>query len=194
MAPLPTRQFETAAAMRAFYRTQREAFFATRPEPPPPEPEPGPEPLPSPPPPAPPPPPPPPPPPRPPSAFRIGGVGEIRRKVAIACGTSKKVLNSKARPTEVSNVRQLGMALARKFTAAPLTEIGRRFHRDHTTVLHALARMSDIMTELSEAMPPDASLDDWIEAAKWLLFWRSVNESQRRKHRPESARDTLLVV
>ena len=37
-----------------------------------------------------------------------------------------------------SHPRQVAMYLARELTGRPLTEIGRRFRRDHSTVHHAL--------------------------------------------------------
>jgi chromosomal replication initiator protein len=42
--------------------------------------------------------------------------------------------------------RQIGMYLAKKLTSRSLPEIGRRFgNRDHSTVLHAVRKIEELM-------------------------------------------------
>jgi chromosomal replication initiator protein len=42
--------------------------------------------------------------------------------------------------------RQIGMYLAKKLTSRSLPEIGRRFgNRDHSTVLHAVRKVEELM-------------------------------------------------
>lgn len=48
---------------------------------------------------------------------------------------------SPARDAFVSQPRQVAMFLVREFTNQPLTEIGRRFRKDHTTVINGLKRV-----------------------------------------------------
>lgn len=43
-----------------------------------------------------------------------------------------------AREARIARPRQVAMFFARKFTNQPLTDIGRRFNRDHSTVIHAV--------------------------------------------------------
>ena len=50
------------------------------------------------------------------------------------------------------------MYLAKQLTRARLPEIGRRFgNRDHTTVMHAVSRMAELMAE-DAAFAEDVSL------------------------------------
>lgn len=42
-----------------------------------------------------------------------------------------------SREPRIARPRQVAMFLARKLTGLPTTDIGRRFHRDHSTVIHA---------------------------------------------------------
>jgi chromosomal replication initiator protein len=52
-------------------------------------------------------------------------------------------LRSKSRKKEVAFPRQVAMYLARKFTEQSLTDIGKAFNRDHSTVLHSIKVVSD---------------------------------------------------
>jgi chromosomal replication initiator protein len=47
-------------------------------------------------------------------------------------------MSSKQQYWKVAHPRQLAMFLAAELTDHSLAEIGRRFNRDHTTVMHAL--------------------------------------------------------
>src|SRR5204862_2676877 len=51
-------------------------------------------------------------------------------------------LESKSRSPRVAHARQLAMYLASDLTGASTAAIAREFHRDHTTVLHALRAVS----------------------------------------------------
>ncbi len=52
-------------------------------------------------------------------------------------------MRSKSRKRGIAFPRQVAMYLARKFTDQSLTDIGRVFNRDHSTVLHAIKVVSD---------------------------------------------------
>jgi hypothetical protein len=62
------------------------------------------------------------------------------------CMISEEALLSQTRHQSVVYPRQLGMALAKALTDRSLPEIGRRFgNKDHTTVLHAIKRVSGLL-------------------------------------------------
>jgi chromosomal replication initiator protein len=58
---------------------------------------------------------------------------------------SVKELQSRSRKSSVTMPRQIAMYLARKHTEESLSDIGKTFFRDHTTVLHAIKVISSKM-------------------------------------------------
>jgi chromosomal replication initiator protein len=62
----------------------------------------------------------------------------IQEAVCAVHGVSREELLSARRSAKVAHARQLAMYLARELTPLSLSEIARRFDRDHTTVLHAM--------------------------------------------------------
>jgi chromosomal replication initiator protein len=55
-------------------------------------------------------------------------------------------LLSPRRARAIVRPRQIGMYLAKKLTSRSLPEIGRRFgNRDHSTVLHAVRKIEELM-------------------------------------------------
>lgn len=62
----------------------------------------------------------------------------IRDFVAGQFKISVHDLQSKSRKKTIAFPRQVSMYLARKFTEEPLSEIGRAFNRDHSTVVHSV--------------------------------------------------------
>jgi chromosomal replication initiator protein len=61
---------------------------------------------------------------------------------AEAFGLSRERLLARDRSPKVALARQTAMYLARELTDVSLPEIGRGFERDHSTVVHALKRIS----------------------------------------------------
>jgi chromosomal replication initiator protein len=58
---------------------------------------------------------------------------------------------SKRRPANIAMPRQVAMYLAKELTQKSLPEIGDLFGgRDHTTVLHAVRKISDARTKQAE--------------------------------------------
>lgn len=55
---------------------------------------------------------------------------------------SVKELQSKSRKKAITTPRQIAMYLARKYTEESLTDIGKAFNRDHSTVLHSIKVVS----------------------------------------------------
>lgn len=66
--------------------------------------------------------------------------------------------------------RQAAMALAKHLTFCSYPEIGRRFGgRDHTTVMHAVARMRPYMQAVSDELNADDGVELWVRAMKAKL-------------------------
>ncbi|MGH7077743.1 MAG: helix-turn-helix domain-containing protein, partial [Acetobacteraceae bacterium] len=70
---------------------------------------------------------------------------------------------SSRRARAVARPRQVAMYLAKQLTSRSLPEIGRRFgNRDHTTVMHAVARVGQLMER-------DATFGEEVETLRRLL-------------------------
>ncbi len=73
-------------------------------------------------------------------------VDDILRIVGRHFNVSRADLLSPRRARAVVRPRQIGMYLAKKLTSRSLPEIGRRFgNRDHSTVLHAVRKVEELM-------------------------------------------------
>ncbi|NOZ31753.1 MAG: chromosomal replication initiator protein DnaA [Alphaproteobacteria bacterium] len=75
-------------------------------------------------------------------------IDDIQIAVARHFKVSKPDLLSARRSRSVVRPRQIAMYLAKMLTSRSLPEIGRRFgNRDHTTVLHAVRKIEQLMSE-----------------------------------------------
>jgi len=90
-------------------------------------------------------------------------IEDIQRIVARQYNVSRADLLSSRRTANVVRPRQVAMYLAKTLTLRSLPEIGRRFGgRDHTTVLHAVRKIENLVGN-------DAMLADEIEILKRQL-------------------------
>jgi len=90
-------------------------------------------------------------------------IEDIQRIVARQYNVSRADLLSSRRTANVVRPRQVAMYLAKTLTLRSLPEIGRRFGgRDHTTVLHAVRKIENLVGN-------DAMLADEIEVLKRQL-------------------------
>ncbi|MDX2263650.1 MAG: chromosomal replication initiator protein DnaA [Hyphomicrobiales bacterium] len=90
-------------------------------------------------------------------------IDDILRVLTKHFGVQRGDLLSSRRNRSIVRPRQIGMYLAKTLTARSLPEIGRRFGgRDHTTVLHAIRKVEELLAQ-------DPSLGDEVEALKRLL-------------------------
>jgi chromosomal replication initiator protein len=90
-------------------------------------------------------------------------IEDIQRVVARQYNVSRADLLSSRRTANVVRPRQIAMYLAKTLTLRSLPEIGRRFGgRDHTTVLHAVRKIENLVGN-------DVTLADEIELLKRLL-------------------------
>ena len=85
-------------------------------------------------------------------------IEEIQRKVAEHCNIRQTDMTSARRARAVARPRQIAMYLAKQLTSRSLPEIGRKFgNRDHTTVMHAISRVTELM-EKDTAFAEDVEL------------------------------------
>lgn len=90
-------------------------------------------------------------------------IDDILRTVSKHYGVNRSDLLSGRRNRSIVRPRQIGMYLAKLLTSRSLPEIGRRFgNRDHTTVLHAIRKIEQLMGD-------DTQLREEIELLKRLL-------------------------
>ena len=90
-------------------------------------------------------------------------IDDILKIVSKHFGVNRSDLLSNRRNRSVVRPRQIGMYLAKKLTSRSLPEIGRRFgNRDHTTVLHAIRKVEQLMAD-------DSGLKEEVELLKRLL-------------------------
>lgn len=73
-------------------------------------------------------------------------IEEVQRLVAKHYNVSKQDLLSMRRTRSIVRPRQIAMYLSKEMTSRSLPEIGRRFgNRDHTTVLHAVRKIEELL-------------------------------------------------
>ncbi|MEK6271861.1 MAG: chromosomal replication initiator protein DnaA [Actinomycetota bacterium] len=77
-------------------------------------------------------------------------VDAIQEAVCSVRGVSRQDLLSAKRTSRISHARQLAMYLTRQETSLSLAQIAREFNRDHTTVLHAIRKVSTRLAPESE--------------------------------------------
>ncbi len=85
-------------------------------------------------------------------------IEEIQRKVSEHWNIRLTDMSSARRARAVARPRQVAMYLAKQLTSRSLPEIGRKFgNRDHTTVMHAVSRVTELM-ERDTAFAEDVEL------------------------------------
>ncbi len=89
-------------------------------------------------------------------------IDEIQKKVAEHFNISVREMQSSRRARTVARPRQIAMYLAKQLTSRSLPEIGRKFDRDHTTVMHAVRKVEELIME-------DVSLAENVAALRRAL-------------------------
>ena len=75
-------------------------------------------------------------------------IEEIQKKVAEHWHIRLTDMSSARRARNVARPRQVAMYLAKQLTSCSLPEIGRKFgNRDHTTVMHAVSRIDELIQQ-----------------------------------------------
>jgi len=73
-------------------------------------------------------------------------IEEIQRRVAEHYNMRLTDMSSPRRARAVARPRQIAMYLAKQLTSRSLPEIGKKFgNRDHTTVMHAVSRVTELI-------------------------------------------------
>ena len=86
-----------------------------------------------------------------PRSSRHDRMRTVQQRVAQEWGVSVDGLQSKTRTKVLTVPRQVAMYLSRELLGLQLVEIGQAFGgRDHSTVIHSLERVADMMKESSE--------------------------------------------
>ncbi len=90
-------------------------------------------------------------------------IDEIQKRVAEHYNIKLADMHSAKRARPLARPRQVAMYLAKNLTPRSLPEIGRKFGgRDHTTVLHAVRKVEELMGE-------DSGFSDDVQLLKRLL-------------------------
>ena len=90
-------------------------------------------------------------------------IEEIQKRVAEHYNIRLTDMSSARRARAVARPRQVAMYLAKQLTQRSLPEIGRKFgNRDHTTVMHAVSRVGELMAR-------DAVFAEDVELLRRLL-------------------------
>jgi chromosomal replication initiator protein len=78
-------------------------------------------------------------------------IDDIQRKVAEYYNIKLSDMHSSRRSTNIARPRQVAMYLCKQLTTRSLPEIGRKFGgKDHTTVMHGIKRVQELMREDTE--------------------------------------------
>lgn len=80
-------------------------------------------------------------------AARPTGAGDIIAAVATAFGVTAKEIKGTSRLKTVALARQVAIYLARVSAKGSLPAIGREFGRDHSTVLHAVRKVEELLAK-----------------------------------------------
>ncbi len=90
-------------------------------------------------------------------------IEEIQRKVAEHYNIRLSDMIGPKRVRTIARPRQIAMYLAKQLTSRSLPDIGRRFGgRDHTTIMHGVRKIEELMTS-------DSQLSDDLQMLKRLL-------------------------
>jgi chromosomal replication initiator protein len=78
---------------------------------------------------------------------KVVTIEHIQRRAAEFFGLKLADMRATTRTKAIAFPRQIAMYLARQLTHASLTEVGRAFDKDHTTVLHAVTKVEALVRE-----------------------------------------------
>ena len=90
-------------------------------------------------------------------------IQEIQKRVADHYNIRVAEMSSARRARNIARPRQVAMYLAKQLTSKSLPDIGRHFgDRDHTTVMHAVSRVTELMAQ-------DAAFAEDVELLRRML-------------------------
>ena len=92
-------------------------------------------------------------------------IDDIQRKVAEHYNIRLADMMGPKRARNVARPRQIAMYLSKQLTSRSLPEIGRRFGgRDHTTIMHGVRKIEELLVEDSAMVEDIAVLKRMLEA------------------------------
>jgi hypothetical protein len=86
------------------------------------------------------------------SVTQYGPISRIQRTVSEFYGITRIELLSRCNIAVIVKPRHVAIYLARKLTSSSAPEIGRRFSRDHSSVLHAINRIQGLMDDETQTV------------------------------------------
>jgi chromosomal replication initiator protein len=90
-------------------------------------------------------------------------IQEIQKRVSDHYNIRVAEMSSARRARNIARPRQVAMYLAKQLTSKSLPDIGRHFgDRDHTTVMHAVSRVTELMSQ-------DAAFGEDVELLRRML-------------------------
>ena len=99
------------------------------------------------------------------SADRKVTIDEIMRKTCEHYNIRQSDMVGPSRARNIARPRQMAMYLCKKLTQRSLPEIGRKFaKRDHTTILHGVRRIEELMAIDSQIAEDAERLRRMLEA------------------------------
>ena len=114
-------------------------------------------------------------------------IEEIQKKVAEHYNIRQTEMTSARRARAVARPRQVAMYLSKQLTTRSLPEIGRKFgNRDHTTVMHAVSRVNELMQA-------DGDFAEGVELLRRMLELSvDAGRAGRSLHQRPARRQKLL--
>lgn len=107
-----------------------------------------------------------------------GGLSVAEIKVAVCAEFDVPMIDmtSERRGRAIARPRQAAMYLARHLTPFSLPNIGRFFHRDHTTVMHAISSIDNLRSRtMPELNDEDAVFRHKVETLYASLVSEAIN-------------------
>ncbi len=98
---------------------------------------------------------------------RVITLDDITRLICRHFKVTQEELKSKSRKRTIAWPRQVAMYLARHYTEASLETIGKKFNRDHATVIHSVKRISKQIEESKQLKNQIKFLMDRLEGQIW---------------------------
>lgn len=84
---------------------------------------------------------------------RIATAAQVKRicdAVASAYGLEPRRLSARERPQHIAAARHVAFYLVRDLTSLSFPEVGAYFNRDHSTIMHGIARLKQRMAEMPQ--------------------------------------------
>ena len=96
-------------------------------------------------------------------------IQEVQRVVSVYFNVPMKDLLSEKRARQISWPRQIAMWLCSEMTDASVTQVGRKFHRDHTTIMHGISKVRRQLALRDELLERDVrTLMNAVHGKLWI--------------------------